>query len=75
MILVAENVNVMSATIGPAMNEKNAQPIQQLAKAVAETGIDYIDLNIGPARKTGVELMPWLVETVQQVSDKKLALG
>jgi len=74
MILVAENVNVMSATIGPAMKEKNAAPIQELAKAVAATGVDYIDLNIGPARKTGVELMPWLVETVQQVADKKLAL-
>jgi len=42
--------------------------------AKAEAGIDYLDLNIGPARKAGDELMTWLVNTVQEVSDKPLSL-
>jgi cobalamin-dependent methionine synthase I len=36
--------------------------------------MDYLDLNIGPARKDGDELMHWLVNTVQEVTDKSLSL-
>jgi len=45
-----------------------------MAKAEAAAGMDYLDLNIGPARKAGDELMSWLVNTVQQVTDKPLSL-
>jgi len=72
MILIGENMNIMSQTIGPAMRERNPQPIQELAKA--ETDVDYLDINIGPARKAGDELMSWIVKTVQEVTDKPLSL-
>jgi len=72
MILVGENLNIMSQTLGPALRERNPGPIQEMAKA--ETDIDYIDLNIGPARKRGDELMEWVVKTVQAVTDKPLSL-
>ena len=74
MILIGENLNIMSQTIGPALRERNPGPIRELAKAEAEAGIDYIDLNIGPARKAGDELMQWVVNTVQEVTDKPLSL-
>jgi len=74
MILVGENINIISKTIGPALKERNAEPIQKMAKAEASAGIDYLDLNIGPARKAGDELMAWLVDTVQEVTDKLLSL-
>jgi cobalamin-dependent methionine synthase I len=74
MILVGENINIISKTIGPALRERNPEPIQKMAKTEAARGIDYLDLNIGPARKAGDELMSWLVETVQQVTDKPLSL-
>jgi len=74
MILIGENINVMSKTIGPALRERNPQPIQELAKAEVEAGVDYLDLNIGPARKAGDELMTWLVNVVQEVTDKPLSL-
>ncbi len=45
----------MSKTIGPAMKEKNPKPIQQMAVAEAEAGADFLDVNIGPARKGGKE--------------------
>jgi 5-methyltetrahydrofolate corrinoid/iron sulfur protein methyltransferase len=72
MILIGENLNIMSQTIGPALRERNSGPIQEMAKA--ETDIDYIDLNIGPARKAGDEMMEWVVKTVQGVTDKSLSL-
>ncbi|HEY82628.1 MAG TPA: dihydropteroate synthase [Dehalococcoidia bacterium] len=74
MVLIGENINIMSKTIGPALKERDPKPIQELAKAEAEAGVDYLDLNIGPARKAGEELMTWAVNTVQEVTDKPLSL-
>ena len=74
MILIGENLNIMVKTIGQAMKEKNPKPIQDLAAAEAEAGVDYIDINLGPARKGGEELMEWMVRTVQEVVDLPLYL-
>jgi len=74
VILIGENINIMSETIGPALRERNPEPIQEMVKAEVEAGVDYLDINIGPARKTGDELMAWVVKTVQEVTDKPLSL-
>jgi 5-methyltetrahydrofolate corrinoid/iron sulfur protein methyltransferase len=74
MILIGESINVVSKTIGPAMKGRDPKPIQELAKAQAEAGADYLDINIGPARKAGDELMEWVVDTVQEVTDLPLSL-
>lgn len=74
MILIGENLNVMVTKIGQAMKEKNPKPIQEVALAEAEAGVDYIDINIGPARKGGEELMDWIVRIVQEVVDLPLYL-
>ena len=74
MILIGEQLNIISQTLGPALKERDPKPIQEMAKAEAEAGMDYIDLNIGPARRGGEELMEWVVNTVQEVTDKPLSL-
>ncbi len=74
MLLIGENINIMSKTIGPALKERNPKSIQELARAEVEAGVDYLDLNIGPARKAGDELMAWVVNTVQEVTDLPLSL-
>ncbi len=74
MILIAESINIMSKTLGPAMRERIPKPIQEMAKAEAEAGADYLDINIGPARRRGDELMEWVVNTVQEVTDLPLSL-
>jgi 5-methyltetrahydrofolate corrinoid/iron sulfur protein methyltransferase len=74
MILIGENINIMSTTIGPAMRTRNPKPIQDMVIAATIAGVDYLDLNIGPARKNGDEMMKWVVETVQAVSDRSLSL-
>ena len=55
MILIGENINIMSKTIGPAMKRRETGPIQELAVAQKEAGVDYLDINIGPARKAGLK--------------------
>ena len=74
MILIGESINVMSKTLGPAMKERNPKPIQEMALAEINGGVDYLDINIGPARRDGDELMKWVVNTVQAVTDMPLSL-
>jgi 5-methyltetrahydrofolate corrinoid/iron sulfur protein methyltransferase len=74
MILIGESINVVAKTIGPAMRQREPQLIHELAKAQAEAGADYLDINIGPARKAGDELMEWIVNTVQEVTNLPLSL-
>ena len=74
MILIGENINVMSKTLGPALRERKAEPVQEMAIAETRAGVDYLDLNIGPARRNGDEMMKWVVETVQAVTPRLLSL-
>jgi 5-methyltetrahydrofolate corrinoid/iron sulfur protein methyltransferase len=74
MLLIGENLNVMVKKIGTAMKEKDPKPIQELAIAEAAAGADYLDINLGPARKGGGELMEWVVKIVQEVVDTPLYL-
>jgi len=74
MILIGENLNIMSQSLGPALRGRDPGPIQEMAREETEAGIDYIDLNIGPARRAGDELMAWVVNTVEEVTDKPLSL-
>ena len=72
--VVAENINVMSKSIGPAMKNREKKPIQELTEKLVANGSDLLDLNLGPARKAGDELMKWVVETVHEVTDLPLYL-
>jgi len=71
---IAESINIMGKRSGTAMKERNPGPVQEMAKEESAAGAAYLDLNIGPARKDGEELMPWVVEAVQAVSDTPLCL-
>jgi len=74
MLLIGESINVMSRTLRPAMRNRELEPIQKMAIAQQEAGMDYHDLNIGPAKRGGPEMMEWLVKTIQAVSDLPLFL-
>ncbi len=69
MLLLGESLNVISTKIGRAFMERDPKPIQEEALFQKEKGMDFIDINLGPAKKEGHELMPWVVEVVQEVVD------
>ncbi|RLA79672.1 MAG: dihydropteroate synthase [Deltaproteobacteria bacterium] len=73
MVIIGENIHILSKKVSEAINNRDAKVIQELAKQQAAAGADYIDLNIGPARKNP-EVMAWLVETVQEVVELPLSL-
>lgn len=74
MIIIAENLNIMSKKIGEALKERNPKPVYEMVEAIAAAGMDMIDVNLGPARKDGTGLMEWVVKTVQDVVDLPLSL-
>jgi len=71
---IAESINIMGKRSGSAMKERIPGPVQAMAREETKAGATYLDLNIGPARKDGTELMPWVVETVQNTVDTPLCL-
>ena len=74
MILIGENINVMSTKIGAAMKNKDAKPIRELALAQQKAGMDYMDINIGPSKRRGPDVMDWIVKTIGEVVDLPLFL-
>ncbi len=74
MKLIGENLNIVSKKYGKALKERDKKTLQELAVQQAEAGMDYIDLNIGPAGKYGEELMSWLVPVIHEVVDLPCAL-
>jgi 5-methyltetrahydrofolate corrinoid/iron sulfur protein methyltransferase len=74
MILIGEDVNVMSKELSQAIKERNPEPIKRCVLGEVKNGIDYLDLNVGPVKKDPVESMEWLVKAVQEMTDTPLCL-
>ena len=74
MYSIGENLNVINKGIGRAFKEMDPGPIREMAEKLTAAQVDFIDINLGPARKGGEELMSWVVKTVQEVTDIPLAL-
>ncbi len=74
MLVIGEKINIITKKIARAIEERNPAPIQEMAKAQVEAGAGVLDVNIGPARKNGPEIMEWLVKTTQEVVDVPLSL-
>jgi 5-methyltetrahydrofolate corrinoid/iron sulfur protein methyltransferase len=71
---IGEEIQVISTKVRKAIEERNEKPIQELAVAQVEHGADALELNIGPQKKQGPEVMDWIVDAVQAVVDVPLCL-
>ena len=73
MILFGESLNVIATQIGkqfkePDPSKRDPKPIQEEVELQKAKGMDYIDINLGPAKKFGEELMPWVCNLVQEAA-------
>lgn len=74
MIAIGECLQIISSRVRTAIEEWDKGFLQDLAKRQADKGAQMLDLNIGPQKKAGAEVMEWLVNTVQEVTDVPLSL-
>ena len=74
MIGIGECIQIISQKVRTAVEERDKGFLQDLAKSQMDKGAQMLDLNIGPQRKAGAEIMDWLVNTVQEVVDIPLSL-
>jgi 5-methyltetrahydrofolate corrinoid/iron sulfur protein methyltransferase len=74
MLIIGENIHIISPTVKTAVADREHEAIQGLALSQVEHGADMLDLNIGPQKRRGVEVMEWIVDAVQAVTDVPLSL-
>jgi 5-methyltetrahydrofolate corrinoid/iron sulfur protein methyltransferase len=74
VLIIGENIQILSPPVKAAIEARDKKVIQDLAVKQVEAGAAVVDLNIGPQKKHGHEVMPWIVEAVQEVCDVPLSL-
>ena len=74
MFIIGELINGMYVNIGKAIKEKDKSAIQKCALDQIKSGADALDINCGPASKDPLTDIQWLVEVIQEVTDKPLAI-
>jgi len=74
VLIIGENIHIIAPPVKAAIEARDAGTIQRMAVAQVEAGAGIVDLNIGPQKKLGHEIMPWIVAAVQEVVDVPLSL-
>lgn len=73
MYIIGENIHIISSKVKDALRDRDARFFQELAVHQVEAGAQALDLNLGPRKKDGQEVFPWMVETVEAVVDVPLS--
>lgn len=63
--IVGELINTSRAEVNEAVDNRDEAKIRELAKAQADAGATYIDVNCGSRVHDELEVMEWLVNIVQ----------
>ena len=66
MILIGENIHVISKSVQNALIERDEEFINSLIEL--QKNMDYADLNVGPAKKTLAGILPWLAGLVKNTT-------
>lgn len=75
MILIGENIHIISKTVQNALVERDEKFILDLIKKQAQepSNMDYIDLNVGPAKGNLEGVLVWLCDLVENNTDLKIS--
>jgi len=66
MYKIGENIHIISPKVKEALAAREGGFFVDLARRQRQAGADALDLNIGPQKKAGPEVMDWLVDVVQE---------
>ena len=71
MILIGENIHIISKIVQNALVGRDEEFIVDLIQK--QSHMDYIDLNVGPARGNLEGILAWLCDLVEKNSDLKIS--
>jgi 5-methyltetrahydrofolate corrinoid/iron sulfur protein methyltransferase len=66
MYNIGENIHIISPRVKEALAERDGGFFVELARKQKEAGANALDLNIGPQKKSGPEVIDWLVDCMQE---------
>lgn len=67
MYIIGENIHIISEKVKAGLKERDAKFFQEVAVQQVEAGAQALDINLGPRKKDGEEVFPWMVEVIEQV--------
>lgn len=73
MYIIGENIHIISEKVKVALKERDAKFFQDLAVKQVEGGAAAVDINLGPRKKDWEEVIPWMVEIIEAVTDVPLS--
>ncbi len=74
MIIIGELINASRKQIASAIENKDVDTIQKIAKDERENGADFIDVNAGVFVGKESDYLKWLVTTVQEIVEAPCCL-
>jgi len=74
MLVIGERINAMFKDVALALENKDKDFIQRLAISQIQAGADALDINCGPSSKDQIADLRWLIEVVQEVTDKTISI-
>ena len=66
MFIIGERINGMFRAVATAIAERDTEAIADLARRQVAAGANALDINTGPTEGDPVDVMRWLVETVEE---------
>lgn len=63
MILIGENIHIISKSVREALENRDESFVKELLRTQAN--MDYIDLNVGPAKGSMSGVLPWLTSQAE----------
>lgn len=73
MYIIGENIHIISEKVKQALSERDAKFFQESAVKQVEAGAQALDINLGPRKKDGEEVFPWMVKILEAVTDVPLS--
>ena len=72
MYIIAENIQILATGVKKALAAQDGAYFRNLIARMRDAGADCIDLIIGPSKRRGHEILPWLVQEAESVTDLPL---
>jgi 5-methyltetrahydrofolate corrinoid/iron sulfur protein methyltransferase len=66
MYKLGENIHIVSPRVKQALAERDGGFFVDLARKQVDAGADALDLNVGPRKKDGPEVVEWLVDIMEE---------